>query len=52
MPHTTKFQGNWLSSFGEEDCFLASTIYGNGGNLGHVTWPKSILPSPLPEICI
>ena len=38
----TKFQGNWPSSYGEEDWFLASTLYGNGGHLGHVTWTKCI----------
>ena len=40
MLHTTKFQGNWPSSSGEEECVLASTLYGNGGHLSYVTWTK------------
>ena len=51
MLHTTKFQSNWPSSSGEEDCFKVSTLYGNGGHLGYVTWTKCIpLFSPLPEM--
>ena len=42
MLHTTKFQGSWPSSSGEEDCFCASTLYGSGGHLGHVTLTKCI----------
>ena len=42
MLHTTKLQDNWPSSSGEEDCFYASTLFGNDGHLGHVTWTKCI----------
>ena len=42
MLQTTKFQDNWPSNSGEEDCFKASTLYGNGGHLGHVAWTKCI----------
>ena len=33
-----KFQDHRTSDFGGEDFFKVFTIYGNGGNLGHVTW--------------
>ena len=36
MQHT-KFNGNRPAGSGEEDFFKVSTIYGHGGNLGHVT---------------
>ena len=33
----TKFRGNWLAGSGEEDFSKVFTIYGPGGDLGHVT---------------
>ena len=33
-----KFQNHRTSGSGEEDFFKVFTIYGHGGNLGHVTW--------------
>ena len=38
----TKFRGNRSAGPGEEDFQRVSTIYENGGHLGHVT---SIMPS-------
>ena len=33
-----KFQDHMMSGFGEEEFLKVFTIYGHGGNLGHVTW--------------
>ena len=33
----TKFRGNRLAGFAEEDFLRVFTIYGHGGHLGHVT---------------
>ena len=33
-----KFQDHRTSGSGEEDFFKVFTIYGHGGQLGHVTW--------------
>ena len=44
-----KFQDHWTSGSGEED-FKAFTIYGHGGQLGHVTWTIYInFRSPFPK---
>ena len=40
----TKFRGNRSAGSGEEDFQRVFTIYGHGGNLGHVT---SIMSSDL-----
>ena len=34
----TKFRGNRSTGSGGEDFLQVFTIYGRGGNLGHVTW--------------
>ena len=45
-----KFQDHGTKGFGEEDFFNDFTIYGHGGNLGHVTWTIYInFLSPLPR---
>ena len=33
----TKFLGNRPAGFGEEDFLSSFTVYGHGGNVGHVT---------------
>ena len=36
------FQGHHPSGSGKEGVFKVSTIFGNGGHIGHVTWTKYI----------
>ena len=44
-----KFQDHRTISYADED-FKAFTIYGHGGNLGHVTWTIYInFLNPLPR---
>ena len=45
-----KFQDQRTSGSGEEDFFKVFTIYGHGGQLGHVTWTIYInFRSPFPR---
>ena len=46
----TKFRGNRPAGFGEEDFLRVFTIYGRGGQLGHVTWEiNTNFRSPFPK---
>ena len=46
----TKFRKNRPAGSGEDDFRRVFTIYGRGGNLGHVTqMPRTIFCSPYPR---